>query len=201
MRRNRYILEPIFGRIMSPFERFLKRTTAGGVILMGTTVLTLILANSMWGTYLNHFWEQSARVAIGPWHIELSLHQWVNEGLMALFFLLVGLELKREILVGELSSFRDAALPVVAALGGMVVPAAIYLVINPTGPMARGWGIPMATDIAFSIGILVLLAWRIPKDLIIFLTALAIVDDLGAVLIIAIFYTQEISLIALAGAG
>jgi NhaA family Na+:H+ antiporter len=121
---------------------------------------------------------------------------------MTLFFLLVGLELKREILVGELSSLRDAVLPVVAAVGGMVVPALIYHLLNPEGLTARGWGIPMATDIAFSIGILVLLSWRIPGSLIVFLTALAIADDLGAVMVIALFYTKGISLTALAsGAG
>jgi Na+:H+ antiporter, NhaA family len=201
MKPSPYSLETLFEKILSPFERFLKRTTAGGIILMGTTVLTLILANSMGGTYLHHFWEQPTHLGIGPWHLKLSLHQWVNEGLMTLFFLLVGLELKREVLTGELSRPRDAVLPVAAALGGMLVPAAIYLLVDASGPTAHGWGIPMATDIAFSIGILVLLAWRIPKILIIFLTALAIADDLGAVLIIAIFYTHEISMVPLGSAA
>ncbi len=193
MNQNHYVLENLFGKILSPFERFLQRTTAGGIVLMGATVLTLILANSALGRFLHDFWELPVQVGIGSWRLELTLHQWVNEGLMTLFFLLVGLELKREILVGELSSIRDATLPVVAALGGMIVPALIYHLINPVGPQARGWGIPMATDIAFSIGILVLLAWRIPKNLIIFLTALAIADDLGAVLVIALFYTQDLN--------
>ena len=116
---------------------------------------------------------------------------------MALFFLLVGLELKREMLVGELSSLRDAVLPVVAAIGGMLIPALIYLAFNPEGPSASGWGIPMATDIAFAVGILVLLAWRIPRNLIVFLTALAIADDLGAVLVIALFYTAQLDYEAL----
>ena len=197
MSRNNYPLEMLFGHILTPFQRFLQRTTSGGIILMGTTIVALVLANSMWGDYVRHLWEQPLHIAIGAWQLKLSLHSWINEGLMTLFFLLVGLELKREIMVGELASFRDALLPVVAAMGGMLVPALIYYVLNPEGPTARGWGIPTATDIAFAVGILVLLAWRIPANLIIFLTALAIVDDLGAVLIIAIFYTHDLNLMAL----
>jgi Na+:H+ antiporter, NhaA family len=198
---DHYLLENLFGRILTPFERFLQRTTAGGIILMGTTVVALIFANSTWGNYVHHLWEQPLHIGIGTRQLKLSLHSWINDGLMALFFLLVGLELKREILVGELASLRDALLPVVAAIGGMVMPALIYYVLNPEKPAAHGWGIPTATDIAFAVGILVLLSWRIPANLIIFLTALAIVDDLGAVLIIAIFYTHEISLLALGGAA
>ena len=194
-------MENLFGHILSPFERFLQRTTSGGIILIGTTFFALILANSMWGDYARHFWEQPLQIVIGAWQLKLSLHSWINEGLMTLFFLLVGLELKREILVGELASLRDASLPAVAAIGGMLMPALIYYVLNPDAPAAQGWGIPTATDIAFAVGILVLLSWRIPANLIIFLTALAIVDDLGAVLIIAIFYTQDISLMALGGAA
>jgi Na+:H+ antiporter, NhaA family len=200
-RGNDYPLENLFGQILSPFERFLQRTTSGGIILIGTTLVALILANSMWGDYVRHLWEQPLHIGIGAWQLKLSLHSWINEGLMTFFFLLVGLELKRQILVGELASFRDALLPAAAAIGGMLMPALIYYVLNPDGPTARGWGIPTATDIAFAVGILVLLAWRIPANLIIFLTALAIVDDLGAVLIIAIFYTHDISLIALGSAA
>jgi Na+:H+ antiporter, NhaA family len=199
-RGNNYPLENLFGHILSPFERFLQRTTAGGIILLGTTVVALVLGNTVWGDYARHLWEQPLYMGIGALQLKLSLRAWINEGLMMLFFLLVGLELKREILVGELASFRDALLPVVAAIGGMLMPALIYYVLNPDGPTAQGWGIPTATDIAFAVGILVLLSWRIPANLIIFLTALAIVDDLGAVLIIAIFYTHEISLIALGDA-
>jgi NhaA family Na+:H+ antiporter len=201
MRLTTYFLEPLFGRILSPFERFLKRTTAGGVILMGATVLTLILANSAWGPFFEHVWEMPVRIGMAQRSLELSLHGLVNEGLMTLFFLLVGLELKRELLVGELSSLRDSALPVIAALGGMVVPALVYHLFNSGGPAESGWGIPMATDIAFSVGILVLLSWRIPRNLIILLTALAIADDLGAVLIIALFYTHDLSPASLAWAG
>ncbi len=197
-----YPLETLFGRIMSPFERFLKQTTAGGIVLIGTTVFTILFANTPWGGWIHHLFEQTAGITAGGGiFLRLTLHHWVNEGLMALFFLLVGLELKREFLVGELSSPKDAALPMVAAAGGMAVPALIYFLLNPAGPAAAGWGIPMATDIAFAVGILVLLAWRVPRNVIIFLTALAIVDDLGAVLVIALFYTQAIDWASLGSAG
>jgi NhaA family Na+:H+ antiporter len=199
---RRYPLEPLFGRILSPFERFLHRATSGGIVLIASTLLTLTLANSPWGAAIHHFWEQSLGISFGPYFsLEKSLHHWVNDGLMVLFFLLVGMELKREMLVGELSSLRDAALPVMAALGGMICPALIYAAFNPREPALAGWGIPMATDIAFAVGILVLLSWRIPKNLIIFLTALAIADDLGAVLVIAVFYTANLNLHALLAAG
>lgn len=192
MTEQHYPLEPLFGKIIGPFERFLRQTTAGGIVLIGMTVLTLIVASSPWGDAYRHVWETPVRVGIGLYTMDMSLHAWVNEGLIALFFLLVGLELKREILVGELASLRNATLPVAGAIGGMLGPSAIYLLMNPMGPARAGWGVPMATDIAFAVGILVLLAWRIPKNLIIFLTALAIADDLGAVLVIALFYTQTI---------
>src|SRR5690606_4586556 len=166
------------------------------------TLLTLALANSPWGAAIHHLWETPLGLAWnGEIALQKSLHHWVNDGLMVLFLLLVGLELKREILVGELSSLRDAALPVLAAAGGMICPALIYLALNPGAPASAGWGIPMATDIAFAVGILVLLSWRIPKNLILFLTALAIADDLGAVLVIALFYTADLNLHALGGAG
>ncbi len=198
MERRHYPLERLFGRILSPFEEFLRRTTAGGIVLVATTAATLVLAAALGAEPLRHFWEQRFAFGVpGRFAVDLSLHQWINDGLMALFFLLVGLELKREVAVGELSSLRDAALPVIAAAGGMVVPAAIYVAFNPGGAGAHGWGIPMATDIAFAVGILVLLAWRVPRNLIIFLTALAIADDLGAVLVIALFYTAQIDWVAL----
>lgn len=195
MENHRYPLELLFGRIRSPFEEFLRRTTAGGIVLIVTTAVTLGLAMALGAQVIHDFWARPFAISSAErFRLELSWHQWVNDGLMTLFFLLVGLELKREILVGELSSLKDAALPVVAAFGGMVVPALVYLAFNAGTPAASGWGIPMATDIAFAVGILVLLAWRIPKNLIIFLTALAIVDDLGAVLVIAIFYTANLDL-------
>lgn len=195
--QKQYPLEPILGRILSPFELFLKRTTSGGIVLMGTTLLTLILANTFNSDAMHHFWEQNFTLSISNLILSMSLHHWVNDFLMAFFFLIVGLELKREILVGELSSLNDALLPIIAAIGGMVIPALFFAAFNHDTPAASGWGIPMATDIAFAIGILVLLGTRVPRNLIIFLTALAIADDLGAVLVIALFYTQEINIQAL----
>jgi Na+:H+ antiporter, NhaA family len=194
MIKKHYPLEPFFGKIISPFERFLRQTTAGGIVLMSMTLLTLIVASSPWGDAYRYLWEMPVSIGVGLHTMKMSLHAWINEGLMALFFLLVGLELKREIMVGELASLRNAALPVVGAIGGMFAPAVIYFLLNPSGLASAGWGVPMATDIAFAVGILVLLAWRIPRGLIVFLTALAIADDLGAVLVIALFYTQTINI-------
>jgi Na+:H+ antiporter, NhaA family len=198
----RYPLEPLFGRILSPFEQFLRRTTAGGIVLIATTAVALGLATLLGAERLERFPGQVLSIGTSEsFELALSVRHWVNDGLMALFFLLVGLELKREVLVGELSSLKDAALPVVAAAGGMVFPALIYAVFNAGTPAVSGWGIPMATDIAFAVGILVLLAWRIPRTLIVFLTALAIADDLGAVLVIALFYTKELDVQSLVAAG
>jgi NhaA family Na+:H+ antiporter len=200
--RQAYPLESLFGRVFSPLERFLQRTTAGGIILIVTTVIALALATWQGNEAIHHFWTQELVITAGTgFELRMSLHHWVNDGLMTLFFLLVGLELKREILVGELASLRDAALPVMAALGGMVVPALFYIAFNGGTPSASGWGIPMATDIAFAIGILVLLGSRVPRNLIIFLMALAIADDLGAVLVIALFYTHDLNGSALAAAA
>jgi NhaA family Na+:H+ antiporter len=200
--RTRAWVEWAFAKVLTPFEHFLRRTTAGGIVLMAATFVALALS-AVWGDApMHHFWEPRTGIFAGDRTVfALSLHGWVNEGLMTLFFLLVGLELKREILVGELSSLKDAALPVIAAAGGMVVPAAIFAALNPSGEYARGWGIPMATDIAFAVGIMVLLAWRVPRNLIVFLTALAIADDLGAVLVIALFYTAQLQLAALGAAA
>jgi Na+:H+ antiporter, NhaA family len=181
-----------FSQLMTPFERFVKHQATGGLILMFTAVVALILANGGWSDVYQNILHTSAGFHIEQWKFDKTIHHWVNDGLMALFFFVVGLELKREILVGELSSPRLAALPIVAAIGGMVLPALVYYVINPDGSAARGWGIPMATDIAFALGVIALLAGRVPKSLITFLVALAIVDDLGAVVVIALFYTKQL---------
>jgi len=201
MTSQKYPLESLFGRILSPFEDFLRRTAAGGIVLVVATVAALALATWLGDARIHHAWERTLGITQGTFHLDLTLHEWVNDALMAVFFLLVGLELKREILVGELSSLKDAAFPVIAALGGMVMPACIYATINAGTPTEAGWGIPMATDIAFSVGLLVLLGDRVPRSLIIFLTALAIADDLGAVLVIALFYTDQLDIPALRASG
>jgi len=193
--------EKSFDKILTPFEEFIHRQTTSGLLLMGTAVLALILANGPMATSYAHFMHTQLSLGFGSWSLNMSLHHFVNDALMAIFFFVVGLELKREILVGELANPRNAVLPIGAAIGGMLVPALIYFAINPDGDAARGWGIPMATDIAFAIGALALLANRVPKALITFLVALAIVDDLGAVIVIAVFYTDTIALIPLLSAG
>ncbi|OGV76348.1 MAG: Na+/H+ antiporter NhaA [Methylotenera sp. RIFCSPLOWO2_02_FULL_45_14] len=186
--------ERTFKRVLTPFEEFIHGQTTSGLLLMGTTIIALILANTSLSEAYQHLIHTLVSVNVASWGINMSLHHWVNDGLMALFFFVVGMELKREILVGELSNLRQAALPIIAAIGGMAVPALIFIAFNPSGDAARGWGIPMATDIAFAVGALVLLANRVPKALITFLVALAIADDLGAVLVIAVFYTQTLSM-------
>lgn len=186
--------ERAFSRVLTPFEEFIHRQTTSGLLLMGAAVIALLLANGVYADIYQHFIHTPVNLSIGSWDINMTLHHWVNDALMALFFFVVGLELKRELMVGELSDWRQAALPIIAAIGGMVVPALIYLAFNHEGSAARGWGVPMATDIAFAVGVLVLLAGRVPKALITFLVALAIADDLGAVLVIALFYTQQLAL-------
>ncbi len=193
--------EKSFDKILTPFEEFVHRETSSGLLLMAMAVLALVLANGPLAPHYAHLLHTSISLGAGSWSLEMSLHHWINDGLMALFFFVVGLELKREILVGELANLRNAVLPIGAAIGGMVVPALIYIAINPAGDAAAGWGIPMATDIAFALGALALLASRVPKALITFLVALAIVDDLGAVVVIAVFYSDTIALLPLAAAG
>lgn len=186
--------ERTFRKVLTPFEEFVHRQTAGGMLLMAAAIIAVFLANGSVAEWYEHFIHTPIAVSFGSWSLQMSLHHWINDALMALFFFVVGLELKREIMVGELSDLRQAALPVIAAIGGMVVPALIYVAFNHEGDAMRGWGVPMATDIAFAVGVLALLAARVPKALITFLVALAIADDLGAVLVIALFYTQELSL-------
>jgi len=184
-----------------PFARFLRTEAASGVLLLLATIAALIWANSPWSGAYEAAAHLDVAIRLGPWELNKTLLHWINDGLMAIFFFLVGLEIKREMLTGELASPRLAALPIAAAIGGMAVPAAIYALFNQGGPGAGGWGVPMATDIAFSLGILAMLGKRVPAALKVFLAALAIVDDLGAVLVIAIFYTDAISWSSLAGGG
>jgi NhaA family Na+:H+ antiporter len=188
-------------RITRPFQRFFAAETSGGIVLLAFTIVALIWANSPWAESYTHLWELPVSLGFGPWALDLSLHAFINDGLMAVFFFLVGLEIKREMLVGELASPKQAALPIAAALGGMLVPAGIYALLNAGKPGFHGWGIPMATDIAFALGVLALVARGAPLGIKVFLAALAIVDDLGAVLVIALFYTSEIHWIALALGG
>jgi NhaA family Na+:H+ antiporter len=180
-------------RIVRPFQDFTDKQSSGGIVLIAATVIALLWANSPWAESYAALWHTKLTVGVGDLSLSKDLTHWVNDGLMAVFFLVVGLEIKREILVGELSSVRNAALPVAAALGGAVVPALIYLAINAGTEGSAGWGIPMATDIAFVLGVLALLGERASTALKVFLTALAIVDDIVAVLVIALFYTSEIS--------
>lgn len=194
--------EPVDRWIIDPMKRFLSNSTMSGIVLFSSALLAIILSNSPWADDFHHLWEINISVGFHEWQLSKSLHHWINDGLMAVFFFVVGLELKREIISGELSNPRAALLPIGAALGGMLVPALIYLIFNPSGEVSGGWGIPMATDIAFALGILYLLGDKVPVSLKIFLTALAIADDLGAVLVIAFFYTSDINMISLlTGAG
>jgi Na+:H+ antiporter, NhaA family len=186
-------MESPLTRLLSPLEKFLHAETTAGMLLFGSAIAALIWANSPWAEVYHHLWENHLAISLGNLAIDKDLHHWINDGMMAMFFFVVGLELKREIMAGELSNPRKAILPLVAAVGGMVVPALFFFVFNNGTPGASGWGIPMATDIAFALGILALLGKRVPVSLKVFLTALAIADDLGAVLVIAFFYTSEIS--------
>lgn len=192
--------ERTFGKILTPFEKFVESSTGSGILLIVLTVVAMVIANSPWNDTYQHFIHEHLVVSFGEWKIDLSLHHWVNDALMAIFFYLVGLEIKHEMMVGELSSVKKAALPIMAAIGGMIVPALIYFLINRGGDGGAGWGIPMATDIAFAMAILILLGKRIPQSLMTILVALAIVDDLGAVLVIALFYTDTLAFTPLVGA-
>ena len=189
--------ESIGELLLKPLHSFLSLQFSGGLLILCLTAVALYLANSSFGDAYERLWRTPLSVGAYGSTLAKPLHFWINEGLMTLFFFVVGLEIKREILIGELASFSKAALPLAAAVGGMVVPAGIYYLLNPDGITARGWAIPMATDIAFSIGVLTLLGSRVPRSLAVFLAALAIVDDLGAVAVIAIFYTAQISILHL----
>lgn len=194
--------ERAFGRLMTPFESFVSSSTGSGILLMVLTVVALLLANSPLATHYHQLIHTHLSIQLGAqFHLDMSLHHWINDALMTVFFFLVGLEIKHEVMVGELSSFRQAVLPIMAAIGGMVMPALIFFLINHGGAGQVGWGIPMATDIAFAMAILLLLGARVPAALMTILVALAIVDDLGAVLVIALFYTDHIVPMAVFAAG
>ncbi|MEZ4670149.1 MAG: Na+/H+ antiporter NhaA [Anaerolineae bacterium] len=183
--------------IISGFQEFFRAEASGGILLLISTALALIWANSPWGDSYSSLWQTSVTLGGGSLVLTKPLILWINDGLMAIFFLLVGLEIKREVLAGELAALRRAALPISAALGGVVLPALIFTLLNGGTAAADGWAVPIATDIAFALGIMALLGDRVPTGLKIFLTALAIVDDITAVVVIALFYTAKIDVTAL----
>jgi NhaA family Na+:H+ antiporter len=184
--------------LASPFVRFAKLEAAGGILLLVSTLVALVWANSPWAETYNELWNMHVSIGFGRFFLSETRLEWINDGLMSIFFFLVGLEIKREVLIGELSSLRQAAFPFVAAVGGTVVPALIYVLATHGNTDAqKGWGIPMATDIAFALGVLSLLGGRVPVSLKVFVTALAIVDDIIAVLVIALFYTEKIEVFSL----
>ncbi len=185
--------EPI-ERILYPFQRFAQIEASSGILLLAATAIALVWANSAWGSAYTNLQEAKVGFTAGSFVFTKDLIHWINDGLMAIFFFVVGLEIKREIVAGELSSRQKAALPIAAAIGGMLVPALIYTALNYGTPAQRGWGVPMATDIAFALGVLALLGRRAPTSLKVFLAALAIVDDMGAVAVIALFYSEAIAL-------
>ncbi len=180
-------------QLMRPVQRFMHEEASSGIVLFVAAVVALIWANSPWYHVYDELLKTPITIGFDHWAIDETLHHWVDDGLMAVFFFVVGLEIKRAVIVGELSSVRRAALPIFAALGGMIVPALIYVAFNAEGEASRGWGVPMATDIAFSLGVLSLLRTRAPLPLKVFLAAFAIIDDIGAVIVIAVFYTGDIA--------
>ena len=186
--------EQVFKKVVTPFEEFIHEEKTAGMILMFCAVIAMVLANSGMRESYEHVLHTELALSVTGFEIRHTLHHWINDGLMALFFFVVGLEIKREVIVGELSDMKAALMPIVAAVGGMVVPALFYSGFNLSGPGANGWGVPMATDIAFAVGVLAMLGSRVPKTVLTFLVALAIVDDLGAVIVIAVFYTEQLYL-------
>lgn len=183
------------------FKAFVHSQQFSGILLLVCTLFSLLVTNYIDQSFLPHLWHTSFGFELGKFHFIKPLEFWINDGLMGIFFLLVGLEIKREFVNGELAGFKKASLPLAAALGGMLLPAFIYLLFNHHSPQASGWGIPMATDIAFALGILSLAGDRVPLGLKVFLTALAVVDDLGAIVVIALFYTSNFAIAALLKAG
>jgi NhaA family Na+:H+ antiporter len=191
---------PVPRLLVRPLREFLDTEVAGGVVLLGATVVALVWANSPWRESYFALWTTEIALRVGDIVLADDLRHWINDGAMALFFFVVGLELKRELIEGGLARPRDAALPVVGALGGMVAPALIYVAFNAGEPTVRGWGVPMATDIAFAVGILYVLGSRAPPSLRVFLLSLAIVDDVGTIVVIALFYSSTIDVAALLAA-
>ncbi len=185
-------------RVLDPLQQFLRVEAAGGIVLLIATITALGLANSPWADGFLGIWKTRVGLTLGDFTLDGSLKHWINDGLMAVFFFVIGLEVKRELVLGELADRRRAALPIVAALGGMVVPAGVYLALQHGQPGEPGWGIPMATDIAFVVGCMALLGPRVPRGLRVMLLSLAIVDDIGAILVIAVGYTESIDTTALA---
>ena len=183
--------------ILTAFQKFDRAQSLGGVLLFGATILALIIANSRLGDFYDTLREATVGFEAGSFSLKKPLLLWVNDGLMAIFFFMIGLEIKRELMIGELNSPSKAALPLIAALGGMLVPVVFYLILNRNPQASHGWGIPMATDIAFSLAILKLLGNRVPVGLKVFLAAFAIIDDIGAVLVIALFYSASIDWMSL----
>lgn len=187
--------------VVGPIERFMHVEASSGLVLLIAAAIALVWANSGFGESYEQLWHTPFQIGFGTWVFEETLHFWINDFLMAIFFFVVGLEIKREIVEGALSNIRRAALPVAAAIGGMVVPAGIYLALNAGGPAQHAWGVPMATDIAFAVGVLTLMGSRVPPTLRILLLALAIIDDIGAILVIALFYSSGLQFDALAIVG
>ncbi len=180
-------------RVLNPMTEFLRSEAGGGVVLLAATLAALVWANSPWADAYDDLWHAELTIGSGSWAISEDLRHWVNDALMVVFFFMIGLEIKRELAVGELRDPRAASLPALAALGGMAVPAAIFLAVVGAGEASRGWAIPMATDIAFVVGALTLLGPRVPAGLKVFVLTLAIVDDIGAIAVIALFYSSGLS--------
>jgi len=185
---------PLIERVLAPFQAFVQAEASSGIVLLACTAIAMMWANSPAAASYEHLWHLPVSVKLPLFEFDATLAHWINDGLMVVFFFVVGLEIKRELVIGELASASNAALPIAAAAGGMLVPAALYAAFNLGRESVRGWGIPMATDIAFALGALSLLGSRVPPALKIFLVALAIVDDIGAVLVIAVFYTSSLNL-------
>ncbi len=179
--------------LLTPFQKFVRTESLAGILLFGATIIALIWANSSYGEYYESIWKQKVGVSFQNFELKKELILWINDGLMAVFFFVIGLELKRELLIGEINSLRKAAFPFIAALGGVIIPVALFLLLNQDEETAKGWGIPMATDIAFALALLSTLGKRVPLSLKVFLTAFAIIDDIAAVLVIAVFYSINVS--------